>query len=730
MKRFFSSLILVCYFLLLVTHSLKAQNLPLGQWRTHFNYQSAKLVEQVNDKIYSASNSGLFFIDKSDNSINVLSKNDGLSNVGVTAIAFNESVNVLLIGYQSGDIDIINDEGVDNFEVIAQSQGIGSKRINNICFRDDIAYIASDVGMVVLDLQQVEIVESYLELGPNGEDAEVLDCHIFQDQLYLITAFELITAPLDQNLNLIDFRNWQRVEDTLFEDRISSLATLGNQLIAGSDTTIFELRNNQWEALAATNNVIQSLHAFGDGVAVLTKNHVFELQDGTLTEIQYNDSQNPRDIILDGNVIWVADDGLGLVSRSNGSAQVIIPSGPQRSPTIRIIADAGNVISIPSFQNFGLPTNNNQFSNFTGQWRTSTVEDFRNVSTAIQSDNMNAIGSYGDGLLINGEVFDDTSSPLVKSGTDILVTDVKLTRDNNLWVANYDSSIPLHFFNNGAWRSISFPFINANFPLEIEIDQGENIWLLQDRNPGIGGLVGYNPTDDTNIAVNSSNTGLGTNTVLSFAVDLEDQLWIGTPRGPFLMPNASISFFTPDITVFKPVLDNDFLLESEVINSVAVDGANRKWFGTNSGVWVFDERDESVFNFNFDNSPLPSDTILDIAVQRLSGEVFIATSSGMVSYQSSSSLGQVDHSNVKIFPNPVRPGYAGLVGINGLVNNATVNIVTSTGKLVRALISNGGTASWDVRDYRGKRVETGIYLVISADETGEETFVGKIAVIN
>ncbi len=730
MKRYFSYLILVCYFLPLVNHNLKAQNLPLGQWRTHFNYQSAKLVEQVNDKIYSASNSGLFFIDKSDNSINILSKNDGLSNIGVTAIAFNESVNVLLIGYQSGDIDIINDEGVDNFEVIAQSQGSGSKRINNICFRDDIAYIASDVGMIVLDLQQVEIVESYLELGPNGEDAEVTECHIFQDQLYLITEFELITAPLDQNLNLIDFRNWQRIEDTVFEGRISSLATLGSQLIAGSDTTIFELKNNQWEVLAGTNNVIQSLHAFGDGVAVLTKNYVFELQNGTLTEIQYNDSQNPRDIILDGNGIWIADDGLGLVSRSNGNSQVVIPSGPQRSLTVRIIADAGNVLSISSFQNFGLPTNNNQFSKFTGQWRTSTVEEFRNVSTAIQSDNMNIIGSYGDGLLINGEVFDDTSSPLVKSGTDILVTDVKLTRDNHLWVANYDSSIPLHLFNNGAWSSISFPFINANFPLEIEIDQGENIWLLQDRNPGVGGLVGYNPRDDINIAVNSSNTGLGTNTVLSFAVDLKDQLWMGTPRGPFLMPNASFSFFTPDITVFKPVLDNDFLLESEVINSVAVDGANRKWFGTNSGVWVFDERDESVFNFNFDNSPLPSDTILDIAVQQLSGEVFIATSSGMVSYQSSTSLGQVDHGNVKIFPNPVRPGYAGLVGINGLVNNATVNIVTSTGKLIRELISNGGTTSWDVRDYRGKRVETGIYLIISADEMGEETFVGKIAVIN
>jgi hypothetical protein len=126
---------------------------------------------------------------------------------------------------------------------------------------------------------------------------------------------------------------------------------------------------------------------------------------------------------------------------------------------------------------------------------------------------------------------------------------------------------------------------------------------------------------------------------------------------------------------------------------------------------------------------LPSNQIFDISVEEKSGEVFMATAKGMVSYRGSATQAEPLHINVKIFPNPVRPNFNGLLGISGLVNNATVKITDIGGKLVKQIYAEGGTAVWDVNDHRGKRVSTGIYLVLSSSTDGEETFIGKIAVI-
>ena len=160
------------------------------------------------------------------------------------------------------------------------------------------------------------------------------------------------------------------------------------------------------------------------------------------------------------------------------------------------------------------------------------------------------------------------------------------------------------------------------------------------------------------------------------------------------------------------------------------DGGNRIWFGTNIGLWVYDENtSEQVAVFNEANSPLPSDRIIQLAYNGTNGEVFIYTDQGMVSYRSASSRGSARHRNVNIFPNPVRPDYQGLVGLTGLARNANVKITDINGNLVQELNANGGSASLNLTDIRVGKVETGIYLFFSATSDGEETYVGKIAVV-
>ena len=163
---------------------------------------------------------------------------------------------------------------------------------------------------------------------------------------------------------------------------------------------------------------------------------------------------------------------------------------------------------------------------------------------------------------------------------------------------------------------------------------------------------------------------------------------------------------------------------------MAVDGGNRKWFGTDRGLWLFSENgDELISRYTRGNSPLPSDTINSITIDNNTGEVFIGTTRGIASFRTDASASVSAFRNVKVFPNPVTPDYQGLIGISGLATDANVKITDVSGRLVREISANGGTASWDGLDLNGFRAQTGVYLIFSSDEEGLESFAGKLAIV-
>jgi hypothetical protein len=136
-----------------------------------------------------------------------------------------------------------------------------------------------------------------------------------------------------------------------------------------------------------------------------------------------------------------------------------------------------------------------------------------------------------------------------------------------------------------------------------------------------------------------------------------------------------------------------------------------------------------VYNFTDSKCAIPCYKIIDIEINTQSGEVFISTDRGVVSFRSDAKDGS-DFQNVKIFPNPVTPNFNGTIGISGLATDAYIKITDVSGKLIWQTQANGGTATWNARDYNGRRASTGIYLIFSASQDGNESFVGKIAVIN
>src|SRR5690606_9478922 len=190
------------------------------------------------------------------------------------------------------------------------------------------------------------------------------------------------------------------------------------------------------------------------------------------------------------------------------------------------------------------------------------------------------------------------------------------------------------------------------------------------------------------------------------------------------------SVYNSSISAVRPIFEGRFLLTGQKVTAIAVDDGNRKWVGTEHGIWLFGpEGDDLIHHFNRENSPMPSNHVLDIAIDGQTGEVFIATAAGLVSYRSAATTGQRGFESVKIFPNPVTFEFNGLVGISGLATDAVVKITDAGGRLVWQTYAAGGTATWNVRNYNGQRVKTGVYLVFSASADGSEHFVGRIAVV-
>ena len=221
--------------------------------------------------------------------------------------------------------------------------------------------------------------------------------------------------------------------------------------------------------------------------------------------------------------------------------------------------------------------------------------------------------------------------------------------------------------------------------------------------------------------------------------DKEGNIWVGTDKGPFMIQKneigeSSVTFYQVKIPRNDGSNFADYLLNNVSISAIAIDGGNRKWFGSdNAGVFLMSaDNMEQLQSFTTSNSKLISDNIAYISINPTSGEVFFLSDKGLCSYQSDATnpAETMDNDEVRAYPNPVTPDYTGLITVTGLTYDADVKITSSNGALIAEGRSNGGMFTWDGCDRQGRRVASGVYMVVTATSDGKKGTVCKIAVIN
>lgn len=732
------SVTLFLFIILVAVFPVHGQEIPIGTWRAHLNYSQVNKLAYHDDKVYAASLFGLFYFDTEDNSLNKLTKNDGFNDVGITAMAETPDAKSFIIGYGSGQIDILQGNRITGIPTIKQA-AIGQKRsINHIFFHNELAYLCTDFGLVVLDYNKMEIKESYGKIGKEGNPLQVFSGTVYNDSIFLATQEGPIASSAAPTNNLMDFNNWRRYSPHGTTSPAKSIANFSGDLyVTIEDQELYLYEDDEWKAAGLAIHDIRNLYATNAHLYIISEEKIYRLSPShELTSIENAAIKSPSDMFIDqqGHV-FIADSQQGLVTNFNGAYEHFHPHGPHSDQTDKLYYYDNRIVAWTKgyddqMQPIHTPA---AFSIFhAGRWQNfseeniSSLKDIADITSVAYSSRKDILylGTLEGELLgwqPNGAVsFPFPTLPFAGESITTMSTDL----DGKILFNIYADYNELYAFDESKQEWLSRPLSGGGALTEILTADFQRLWFWSNDYV----LVADRNTTGTQILNNSNNSLIG-GKITDLVYDKNGIIWYGTTNGIAYIPNTWEAL-EGNAQSIVPVHENQALFRDEKVDVLKVDGANRKWIGTKDGLWIFGEDgDVLLAHFTEDNSPLVSNNILDIEINPISGEVFIATAKGLVSFRSFSSEGSSSHQDVKIFPNPVRPGYSGQIGISGLVENATVKITDATGNLIKEIRALGGTATWDGNTLSGKRASTGVYLVFSASQDGTENFVGKLAII-
>ena len=745
-----------------------------GVWLDYLSYFEAVDVVEDNRYVYTAAQKGIFIMDKEEESIVKKSKLNGLSDIDITALGYSEATQYVVIGYANGNIDLLRKSGeVTNLnDILRSTKHTGLKSINHIFTQGDLAYVSTNFGVVKLDLRNLIVLETWL-IGDQGNTSSVKQVAFesLNNRFYLVDNEGVKWAKATDPL--VFFGSWNTVVDLPPGTYNKVSAAAGRVMVnwlnpISTEDSLFVLEASNWsalqnKALGRTND----LRSVGDEFVITTGFNITVLDTDLNTRLNVSPALFDPETFFpaaatlssDGTTIFCADLQFGMYRiRNSSGVRQFVPDGPasNNAYNMRVINSdlyvtrgAINEVWAPQFYFEGMYV----YSNYI--WSTLESEDLDNSRDLIDVLGNPAnptevyAASWGKGLLqIQNGLYNITYTD---ANTEGAIQSVGGQGDDfRIGGMVYDASGTLWFTNalvNFNLCSLTPKGVFANYSLgsaggfqtsvkDIVIgDQGYK--FIQARNAGVIAFRIVNGVPQAvSIKQGEGSGNLPSNGVLSLAVDKDGELWIGTDQG-LVVQYAPEALFTGGANsdaqpiIFTEEGVNQKLLGVEAVTDIAVDGANNKWFGTaNAGVFYTSENGrETIYRFTSENSPLISNTILDIEIDPQSGEVFFATPDGIISFRGQATEGFEEYTDVYAYPNPVEPNYQGPIAIKGLVTNARVKITDLEGNIVSEMVANGGQAIWDGKSLDGHRVASGVYMAYCTNDDGSKTHVTKIVII-
>ena len=750
------------------THSEPLEQGSMQQWRLHFSYESAQELAFSSKRIYAMAQGALYYLDRSNDQLEYLSKETGLHGSSVAHIAYDENSHQLIIVYEDGKMDLLDDE--DNIRYMPDlymKAQTSSMYVNSITVGDKYVYLAMSFGIIAIDPRKNEVTDTYY-IGEEAGSVDVVKVIEKGDSLYAFSRDRMYSAALQDNL--VDYHQWHRKSIT--SEKLTQAALYRDEIYSIQNEILYRYRDEAWQQVLS--QPVKWMHVSGTQMLMSHGGQGIARLGDEDQEVALTPYYLTNDAVYTQGEYWLAEEGHGLIRLGKNGDDYFHTDGTNSNfgyfmcaAHDRIyVANGGRWAS-----QYGRPGRINIYDG--KNWRKINADEIGTrlgkpamdiVSIAVDPSDAGHFfaATYGTGLFefrnyepvqYYGEsnstlkAVNDKIDPTYYTRTDGAMMD----EDANLWVMNATSiGQPLHVHTaNGQWHALPLTYggqtMQFSTPTGIWVDNRDTNrkWMMDQRTyPGLilmddHGTPTYG-SDDRCIKRSSFLDQNGNTLTPSYfycwAQDHRNRIWVGTDKGIITIP-SDVDFFTSNSCrrIIIPRNDGtglgDYLLGDEQINCMAVDGGNRMWIGTaNSGLYLIEDDTITVAHFTENNSLLPSNAIQSIAILPTTGEVFVGTDKGIASYVSDASEPKEDLSNAYAFPNPVPPNYGGVISIIGLMDETVVNIVDAGGNLVCKTKSHGGTAVWDGKLKDGQRARSGVYTALCNEPNGKHTVV-KILVI-
>lgn len=732
-------------------------------WKGYFSYNEITDVCISNSKVYSSTKNSVFNKDVNSNILTTFTSVNDVKPDEISAV-FQTSTNYTLVGNKNGLIIIIKPDGstLNKVDIITDVPvPANSKKINDFYEFNGKVYVSTQYGISVIKLSNFEI-ESNFYIGSAGEFIDVLQTTIFNGEIFAVTRTQGIKKATLSNPFLYDFSQWS----VFHPGNWTSMVLFNNQLVATDTTTnIYKFVGNVPQVFSSHYTLPLKLRTDGEYLTFTGMFQVNVYNSSLLLVASTFQVTGTSELltcaITKNNKLYIgtAKNGLYESPLSNSLLFVpISPNGPIEDFAFKVTKTTNDLwvthgaydrTYTPDYKLQGISMFNS--NNGWDKIPTSELQGALSLAAIVENPrNLNEVfvASGQSGLLkftnkTNSVLYNQTNfleslaNPNPPSYISVRINGMKYDKEGNLWLTNalINNGIKV-LKNNNTWQSF-----NLNGVIEgptsvhygnIDVDKNGTKWVASYSR----GVIGFNEKyNNKYIVINDENGNLPNNDVRCVAVDNKNQLWIGTFKGLRILNSVDRFVSENQLSTTNIVIQEGDLAQElfyqQVIQDIKVDGANNKWVAiADAGVFQVSPNGQTTLRrFTKENSPLPSNNVLDIEIDEVSGEVFFATDKGLVSYLGSSTRGDDDLQNVYAYPNPVRPGYTGTVKISGLMDKVNLKITDIEGNLVFETTSSGGTVEWDTTAFGKYKVASGVYMVFVTSSDALETTVKKIMVV-
>ncbi len=755
----------------------------IGSWRLHMAYHNATQCVAVNDKVYVLSDGSLYSYTPETEFIECYDKATAISDQGIRRIGVCEKSNTLVIVYENGNIDLMHPDGsVVNLTDFANASTY-NPQVNDLRIADGRSYLATNFGVIVLNIEREEFSNTYV-LGKVTHS-----CVELNGVIYAATAEGLYRG--DTRSNLLDMANWELLNNNVY---VQLTAFQGSLLALKSKESVYSVDLTTGVHTTFHKGKFTFIH-YTDGTLIIgDKTHVFAYASlADYRQLAFDGTVNY--LTVDGNTYWSCNGTKGLNGYRYDESEKsvlqtvseIIPNSPIRNycqylsfvndDRLLIAGGCLNYYDGTFFDGTLMMYENDTWTSFQEEGiAEKTGVHYKNMTSIVQDPNdpnHHFASSFGQGIYefrdlkfvrqythkekagLDEVVASPLESAVPSSYQYTRISRLKYDKNGNLWITNADGAerveSPLKLLKpDGEMIALYYEELeHLATTTEVLFDRYDRIWVVGMRYDVRLFCIDLNgtleDTSDDRIKVFNENFvdqdggSVEVYYINDIAEDHNGDIWVMTDKGPYVLYNTE-EVFQDDYHFTKikvPRNDGtnyaDYLLNGAYTTCIEIDAANRKWIGTlSSGLYLVGADGlEEVHHFTVDNSPLPSNVIESMALHHRSGELFIGTDKGLVSYMSDATRAEETYEEEKVYayPNPVTPDYDGLITIIGLKANSHVKIVNTAGRLVAEGTSLGGTFTWDGRTPHGQRVATGVYYVLGSDEEGNEGIVTKVLFI-